>query len=73
MAKTKITRSDQYFKCPECGFTNKRYSMDFELTSTTEIVYCDSEEGGCDKQIVIKKKLKIETEVKAYKIEGLNN
>lgn len=69
---TVIRRSGVSFKCPKCGFLNKYHSMDFKLHSETEIVRCDDEEGGCGKEIVIRKTIEIHPVVKAYEIKGYN-
>lgn len=52
------------WKCPYCGFINKQ-----RLDTSSPMAYlryCDSDEGGCDKQVVVKVQREIKTI--AYKI-----
>ncbi len=39
--------------CPHCGFLNK-ISSQFLENRNPKAIYCDSEEGGCDKLFVVK-------------------
>lgn len=39
--------------CPYCKFEN-RINREITPGSTEELIYCNSENGGCDKQFAIK-------------------
>jgi len=40
------------FTCPYCGHKNIK-KVEGSYFSQSEIVYCDCEDGGCDRQLVI--------------------
>lgn len=47
-----------YISCPYCDFVNKVDSVHYTRSGlNTDVICCDSEEGGCDKQFAIKIKL----------------
>lgn len=53
--------------CPHCGHENKRY-VGCDSAESASLVYCDSDTGGCDNQIVLK--VAFSARVRALKIEG---
>ena len=64
-------RSHVEVYCPYCGRINTYY---FEIDShylPKQIVYCDIEEGGCDKDFVIDPHLSIKVTADVYKIERI--
>ena len=71
MSKNKYTIHNMEFTCPECGVVNKFRQYDVPEQGR-EFRYCDPEDGGCDKLLVVKTKTKIEHTVTAHKIEGFN-
>lgn len=60
------------FNCPVCNHTNSFNSIDKRVGKELEIIYCDSESGGCDQQIVLESNVKRSIELKAMKIDGIN-
>ncbi len=52
-------------KCPYCGFVNK---VSVENYWHPRVVTCDIDEGGCERDFVLKVKKEISTET--FKIEG---
>lgn len=55
-------------KCPYCGL-EQRVNISFEnyKSSHAELLFCDIDEGGCDKRFVVISDLEIKT--KGAKIE----
>jgi hypothetical protein len=47
--------------CPYCGFVNKGYAelKDHYGTMETRLVYCEKDEGGCDKQVALQPKARV--------------
>ena len=62
---------DLTFKCPVCGHKNKYNSIEKSVGQELEIIYCDSDSGGCDQQIVLETNVTRSIKLKALKIEGL--
>lgn len=56
-------------KCPYCGLENIVFLDVDSRFIPKQIVTCDVEIGGCDKDFVIDPRLKVTTDV--YKIEGM--
>jgi len=56
-----------YSTCPYCGFKNGRYLQIQWHKHDTFIVTCDSEEGGCDQEYVIR--VEPSFQVKEFSIE----
>lgn len=51
---TEFTFYDKEFECPHCGFKNKYRALTINKITGTKIVYCDSDEGGCDNMVALK-------------------
>ena len=53
------------FDCPYCGYVNSKFYTGTNPTpssiSWNEVMYCDLENGGCDRLMVVNATLKIET------------
>lgn len=54
-------------KCPYCGVKNKT-KIELDGLFEKKIITCDLDDGGCDKDFVVKTKISINAECK--KIEG---
>jgi hypothetical protein len=54
-------------KCPYCGISNKLLVDIDSVYIYPRVVTCDMEEGGCDKDFVIKPHLSISTKI--FKIQ----
>lgn len=52
-------------RCPYCGFINE---VTINQVWDKQIVTCDVDEGGCDREFVIKAYVK--ADVETFKIEG---
>ena len=55
--------------CPYCGCINKYYFVVDSHYIPKQIVYCDVEQGGCDRDFVIDPHLQINLYADVYKIE----
>lgn len=68
----KITIYDIEFKCPYCGFTNKWFQYETNLFGSRgvsrELVNCDSEDGGCGKEMVLETSIEVKSNLVAYTI-----
>jgi len=58
------------YKCPYCGFKNNLRINLSTFPQQGEVVYCDSEEGGCDERLVLD--ISIELDVKIHKLNNPN-
>lgn len=56
-----------YAECPYCGFENK-IKIEPEFYYPKQVVTCDIDEGGCEKDFVVDIEISIFTE--SLKIEG---
>ena len=63
-----LSFSNVKFKCPLCGHENKYSTHSTHRRGGKEIVYCDSDSGGCDKEIVLKSIVTCKVKVTAHKI-----
>lgn len=69
-----ISAGRMSFVCPLCDHKNTYNSMDFPKRGVQSLViYCDGEEGGCDKEIVIKKHVKQDFVITVHKIATEEN
>ena len=64
-------RSHVEVYCPYCGFINKYYFVIDRHYIPKQIVYCDIEQGGCDRDFVIEPHLQINLSADVYKIERI--
>ena len=53
--------------CPNCGFKNQ-INIKYTQLKIKEIITCDSEIGGCDKDFLVSIKFNLTTEVETQKI-----
>ena len=51
--------------CPYCGFKNMQIANDWH---GTKIIYCETEDGGCDKKLAFE--YEVDWIVQAYKIKS---
>lgn len=57
-----------YFACPYCGHANKIAVDDI---SGWQVMYCDSEAGGCDEPFAVHYRIKVDAECHTISAEGL--
>lgn len=69
--KPKIKLGKLSFTCPECGHVNT-YHHSSPIYGKIEVIYCDIEDGGCNKQMVVKTTVQVTGKVEAFKIQNLN-
>ncbi len=49
----KLTFWDVKVKCPHCNHVNKYNQLDVGIGKGNRFVYCDCEDGGCDKEFIL--------------------
>lgn len=54
------------WKCPYCGKNNQAVHQDSHGYHDIQIVTCDSEEGGCDKQVVLRSHVEVSWETYTF-------
>lgn len=54
MANKKLTFHDITVICPYCKHPNKYNQMDVGIGTGHRFIYCDCEDGGCDRQFILK-------------------
>ena len=64
-------RSSVEVYCPYCGCINTLYFIIDSRFIPKQIVTCDIEQGGCDKDFVVEPHLQINLAADVYKIEGI--
>lgn len=57
------------FACPHCGHENHSW---FALWTPVEVVFCDTDEGGCDTPFVVSATVTITVTATPRKIEGIS-
>ncbi|NLZ53985.1 MAG: hypothetical protein GX892_12735 [Thermoanaerobacteraceae bacterium] len=64
-------RSSVEVYCPYCGLINTYYYVIESRYIPKQIVTCDIEQGGCDRDFVIEPKVQIDLSADVYKIERI--
>ena len=64
-------RSNVEVYCPYCGFINTYYFIIESRYIPKQIVTCDLEQGGCDRDFVIEPHVQINLSADVYKIERI--
>jgi hypothetical protein len=54
-----------WFNCPYCNLRGK-YTISQRFTSSqAEVIFCESEDGGCDKPFVLETRLEVKASPRA--------
>jgi len=68
-----ITFRDISFKCPYCGHLNNWTEYSFLTGTDHQFHYCNSDDGGCDKKLIIESKVTTELKITALPICSIKN
>jgi hypothetical protein len=59
-----IVKIAMYWVCPSCGHKNRTIEPISTVTGWHDfLVYCDSEEGGCDRKQFVRAEIEVKTQV----------